>query len=504
MKDQSTRREFLKTATLKTAALGAGLLIGGEQFCCAQQQRTAGQIRAMPLSPNNPAIQYHRDRCRNCGDCRNFCQRNTTVQGQPVPAGEDACIHCGQCTFNCQRRLPFTERYHYPAVTAAIADPNKIVVASTAPAIRVSLGEKYQLPPGTNVEGKIVGALKQLGVNHVLDATFSADLTIMEEASELLRRLDKYPGDETVGGVRELHESMLQSIEYDKTMPMFTSCCPAWVRFAKLFYPYLLPKLSTVKSPIMMQGALVKTYFAEKLGIDPARIVHIALTPCTAKKVEILLPGMNAAGVSHGKSAMRDVDIALTCREISMLLSDGKVDFLQAKDAPYDSPVGSGAGMIFGNTGGVMESALRTAYKLLNGKNPPNEFLELRPVRGWDNVRQASVDIGKRTLSVAVVHGIAQVRPLIEAIRTGTQKFDFVEVMACSGGCIGGGGQPIVAARDAARIKQQRIAALYQRDVGLEVRLSSDNPQVKAIYGEFLGEPLGKKAEELLHVRKTT
>jgi ferredoxin hydrogenase len=395
------------------------------------------------------------------------------VFGQIVPAGEEACIRCGQCTHYCTRAI--TEKYNYQAVATAVADRNKIVVASTSPAIRVSLGEMYRLAPGTNVEGKIVEAMKQFGIDHVLDTTFSADLTIMEEASELVQRLE-------TGA---------------KNMPMFTSCCPGWVRYAQLFYPMLLPNISTTKSPILMQGALVKTYFAQKMGIDPAKIVHVALAPCTAKKGEILLPDMNASG-------MRDVDIALTCREIAYMLNAGNVDFLKAQNAQYSSLMGSGsgAGMIFGNTGGVMEAALRTAYKLLNGSNPPAEFLDFRPVRGWGSVRQASVDLGKCKLNVAVVHGIGKMPPLIEAIRTGTQKFDFIEVMTCPGGCIGGGGQPI-AGKEAEKVKQQRIQALYQRDASQEIRLSCDNPQTKAIYDEFLGKPLGENSEKLLHVKRT-
>ena len=410
-----------------------------------------------------------------------FCQNTTTVFGRTVPPGEEACIHCGQCTHYCTRAI--TEKYHYLAVAQAIGNPDKIVVASTAPAIRVALGEMYQLAPGTNVEGKMVGALKQLGVDHVLDVTFSADLTVMEEASELIQRLD----------------------DSAKNRPMFTSCCPGWVRFVKLFYPDFLPNLSTVKSPVMMQGALVKTYFAQKLNIDPKKIVHVALAPCTAKKAEILLPGMNAAGVSHGQPEMRDVDIALTCREIAYLLNERQVNFLQAQDAPYSSLMGtgSGAGIIFGNTGGVMEAALRTAYKLLNGENPPAEFFDLRPVRGGlESVRQATVGLGKRKLNVATVHGIGRVRPLLEAIRNGTEKFDFVEVMACPGGCIGGGGQPIVASANVARARQLRLDALYQRDVDKAIRLSYDNPQIKMIYDEFLDKPLSEKAVRLLHVVK--
>ena len=486
-KDPSTRRDFLKTA-----ALGAGLLLGGEQIGVAQQRgrggppplsgQGPGQGRGagpLPILPSNPSIQHQPSRCRRCGRCRTFCQRETDVFGRYVSSGEEACIHCGQCTLYCRS---ITEKFHYPTVATAITDPGRIVVASTSPAIRVALGEIYQLAPGTNVEGKIVSALKQLGVDHVLDTTFAADLTIMEEASELLQRLETND---------------------PRRLPMFTSCCPGWVRFVKLFQQILLSNLSTAKSPVMMQGAMVKTYFAQKMGIDPAKIVHVALTPCTAKKAEILQPGMNAAGRSHNQPAMRDVDIALTSREIAHLLSGGKVNFLQAQDAPYSSLMGagSGAGMIFGNTGGVMEAALRTAYKLLNGNNPPTTFLELRPVRGWDSVRQATVDLGKRKLNVAVVHGIGKVPPLIDAIRSGNARFDFVEVMACPGGCIGGGGQPYPAANvDATRLRQQRLSALYRRDTDQAIRVSSDNPQIKAIYTDFLGEPLGKKAEELLHI----
>ena len=485
MKEQSkpTRRQFLKSATL-----GAGLFVGTGQLGIAQPgggrgqqqgQQRGGQRAPLPILPENPSIQHHRNRCRSCGRCRTFCQNTTGVFGQAVPAGEAACIGCGQCTHYCTRAI--TEKYDYPAVAAAVADPNKIVVASTAPAIRVALGEMYRLAPGTNVEGKIIGALKQLGVDHVLDVTFSADLTIMEEASELLQRLESKA----------------------KNLPMFTSCCPAWTWFAHLFYPTLQPYLSTVKSPITIQGALVKTYFAQKMGIDSEKIVHVALTPCTAKKGEILF-GMNAAGMSLGKPEMQDVDIALTCREVAYLLNERRVNFLQAQDAPYGSLMGtgSGAGMIFGNTGGVMEAALRTAYKLVNGTNLPAEFLELRSVRGLDGVRQAAVDLGKRKLNVAVVHGIARVRPLIEAIRTGAQKFDFVEVMACPGGCIGGGGQPIVASANATQARQLRINALYQRDAGKEIRLSYDNPQIKAVYEEFLGQPLGEKSVKLLHMER--
>jgi len=478
MKKKTTRRDFIKTT-----ALGAGLLIGFRPVIYGQDNRQQGRTPRDPvsISLDNPSIQIHRDRCRKCGRCVDFCRNTTAVFEQTVPPGENACIHCGQCSLFCQ---VITEQYNYKEVINAISDPDKIVVATTAPAIRVALGEMYGLEPGTNVEEQIIGSLKQLGVEHILDTTFSADLAVMEEATELIRRLES------------------GNFEKAEKLSMFTSCCPAWVRYVKMFYPAFLPNLSTVKSPVLMQGALVKTYFAQKHGINPEKIVHVAFTPCTAKKGEILLEGMNSAGASQNKPEMRDVDVALTCRELANLFNEGKVDFLQAQRASYSSLMGrgSGSGLIFGNTGGVMEASLRTAYKLLNDKNPPDEFYELHPVRGFDNLRQASVDLGKCKLNVAVVHGIRNVKSLIEAIQSNEQSFDFVEVMACPGGCIGGGGQPYTSTSDAVSIKQLRLNGLYQQDTQQEIRLSCDNPEIKAIYSEFLGKPLGKKSEELLRV----
>ena len=470
------RREFLKTSVF-----GAGLLIGGRNnifgYFVPQQGRTPRN--PIPVASNNPSIQYHEDRCRFCGRCVGFCRRTTAVYEQDVPSGEDPCIRCGQCTLFCENIL--TEQYHYQEVAKAIADPDNIVIATLAPAVRVSLGEMYEIPPGPNAEPEIIGALKQMGVAHVLDATFSADLTVVEEATELIQRLESGQSGSA----------------------MFTSCCPAWVRYVHLFYPALKSNLSTTKSPLLMQGALVKTYFAQKQGIDPEKIVHVALMPCTAKKGEILMEGMNVAGISHGKPEMRDVDFALTCRELASLFNEGNVDFRQAQGAPYSSLMGrgSGAALIFGNTGGVMEATLRTAYKLVTNQNPPADFFELLPVRGLDGIRQAKVDIGKFTLNVAVVHGIIHAKSLIEAIQDNTQKFDFIEVMACTGGCIGGGGQPYVAPEDAAKIIQLRINALYQQDKQHEIRLSCDNPQIKQIYSEFLGKPLSEKSKELLHIQ---
>jgi ferredoxin hydrogenase len=474
---KTTRRKILQSAVA-----GMGFIVTGH--------RSLGQFDGfvrhglpLPLSRSNPAIRHLDEVCIECGRCRDFCHEVTTVFGYPVPDGEDECIHCGQCTLFCMTEA-LTEQYHYPLVSKAIADSKKIVVASTAPSIRVSLGEMFQQPPGTNVEGKTVTALKKLGVDYVLDTTFAADLTVMEEASELLERLELK---------NEKHP-----------LPMLTSCCPAWVRFARLFYPRLLPHLSTAKSPVLMQGAVVKTYFAQKKEIEPAKIFHVALTPCTAKKSEILLPEMNASGVFHQIPRMRDVDVALTTRELAYLLKERGIDFVRLPEVDYDSVMGkgSGAGMIFGNTGGVMESVLRTAFLLLNKRKPPQDFYELKSVRGLKNVRETTIDFGCRKLNVAVIHGIGSARPFLESIQSGERRYDFIEVMACSGGCIGGGGQPYNNTVEFEQLRQLRINALYRRDTENKTRLSNENREIETIYADFLKKPLSTTARQLLHCNR--
>jgi len=477
VKQETTRREILKGA-----AVGLGILAcHGGQICFAQQRGGRGQGRGGPpinVSATNPSLQHNRNRCRRCGHCSDFCRNVTTVYGYTVPPGEEACLYCGQCTLIC-RNSALSERYHYQKVQEVLNQKDKMMVASTSPAIRVALGEMFQMTPGTNVEGKIVRGLRELGVDVVFDTAFAADLTVMEEASELVKRLS----------------------ENNALLPMFTSCCPAWVRFAKLFYPKLLPNISTAKSPVMMQGAMVKTYYAKQRGIDPAKIFHVALTPCTAKKAEILLDGMNAAGVFHKNESMRDIDVALTCRELGYLFGEAKIDLPRLNNAAYDPVMGmgSGAGMIFGNTGGVTEAALRTAYWLINKEQPPREFFELKTVRGLDGVRQATVDMKTRKLNIAVVHGIGASRTLLEAIQNGKTNFDFVEVMACPGGCIGGGGQPKNPSLSEMQRNAVRSNALYDRDARNTLRLSYENPDIKLIYENFLGEPLGVLSEQLLH-----
>ena len=488
-RDNPTRRDVLKNAVLSVGLL-TGLPSPCHRNCFAQFGQMQGS--PLPIYDDNPSIRHIQANCVECGRCRTFCHDVTTVYGHSFALeedDEDSCIYCGQCTLYCQAEA-IAEQYHYPFVSQALKNPEKIVVVSTSPAVRVSLGEEFGMAPGTNVEGKIVSGLKKLGADYVLDTTFAADLTVMEEASELVKRL-------TDG-------------EKNRPQPMFTSCCPAWVRFAKLFYPKLLPGISRCKSPVMMQGALVKTYFAEnygaqKHGIDPKKIFHVALTPCTAKKAEILLPEINASSKIHGVRHMRDVDVSLTCRELALLLKDAKIDFRNLPDADYDPLMGagSGAGVIFGNTGGVTEAVLRTAYHLLNGKNPPEHFIrhvETSPVRGLRYGREATVDLGVRKLKIAMIHGIGFARPFLEALQRGETDHEFVEIMACPGGCIGGGGQPNNRDLDGNQVRRQRITALYKHDTEQKVRLSYENPDIKTIYADFLGKPLGEKSEQLLHV----
>lgn len=473
----TTRREALRQAAQCLAAVPAVNLF-------AQDDSFDGFVphgQPLPLSRNNPAVQHLPENCIECGRCRLFCYEAIGVFGHPAPEDEECCIHCGQCTLFCQANA-LSERIHYPLVIRALNDPKKTVVASLSPAVRVSLGELFAMEPGTNVEGKIAAALKKAGFDYVLDTAFAADVTVMEEAAELIQTLN----------------------QNDKPVPMFTSCCPAWVRYAQLFYPKLLPNISTVKSPIAIQGAILKTYFAEKHQLDPAKIVHVALTPCTAKKAEILLPEMNTAAIELAKPVLRDTDIVLTTRELAALLAEKNVDLKTQVDEPFDSLMGtgSGAGVLFGNTGGVTEAVLRTAYKLLNQKEPPKDFYELKPVRGLRRIRLAEVDLGVRKLRVAQLHGIGDAPAFLDAVENGDVDVSFVEVMACPGGCIGGGGQPKEIDADPSELKLARMNGLYKQDGERRIRLSCENPEVKAVYDEFLGKSLGERAEKLLHRRK--
>ena len=435
----------------------------------------------VPIELDNPSICRNEEKCIKCGQCKDVCTKDIGVHGTYTfnqTGGKAICINCGQCANVCPT-ASITEVYEYESVKKAIKDPNKIVIVSTSPSVRVALGEEFGMPKGSFIQGKMVALLRALGVDYVLDTNFAADLTIVEEASELVERITKK----------------------NKPLPQFTSCCPAWVKFAETYYPEMIPNISSAKSPIGMQGPTIKTYFAKKMGIDPTKIVNVALTPCTAKKFEIRREEMNAAGKKLGKPEMRDMDQVITTRELAIWAKESGINLNSLEDSEYDNLMGeaSGAGVIFGNTGGVMEAALRTAYFYITGKQPEGKLLDLQPVRGYDGLREARLEINGLTVNVAVVYGTANARKMIELVKKGEKEYHFIEVMTCPGGCIGGGGQPRDFAVDANESRKSRIESLYKRDANMKLRSSHENPEIKQLYQDFYGKPLSDLAEKMLH-----
>ncbi|MDY3818880.1 MAG: [FeFe] hydrogenase, group A [Lachnospiraceae bacterium] len=435
----------------------------------------------VPIEPDNPSIVRDEDKCIKCGMCKNVCTQDIGVHGTYTleqTGGEAVCIHCGQCANVCPPGS-ITERYEYPEIREAVKNPDRIVIVSTSPSVRAALGEEFGMADGTFVEGKMVALLRALGVSYVLDTNFAADLTIVEEASELIERVTK--------GTAPL--------------PQFTSCCPAWIKFTEMYYPELIPNLSTAKSPIGMQGPTIKTYFAKKMNLDPTKIVNVALTPCTAKKYEIRRPEMHDAGNYYGDPDMRDMDFVLTTRELALWAKEEGIDFASLPDSAYDNLMGeaSGAGVIFGNTGGVMEAALRTAYEYITGEEAPAQLYDLQPVRGYEGIREATVTIGELDVNVAVVYGTANARKMIERMKQGKKQYHFIEVMTCPGGCIGGGGQPKDLMKDADEVRKARIKSLYKKDAEMTLRKSHENPSIRQVYEEFYGKPLSEMAEKILH-----
>lgn len=439
----------------------------------------------IPIDPTNPAIIREDRKCILCGQCLEVCEKVQSVYGYyELPIKNDiTCVGCGQCALWCPTAA-IRERDEVGKVLQALEDQSVHVVVQTAPATRVSLGEEFGLPPGSVVEGKQVAALKKIGFDQVFDTNFSADLTIMEEATELIKRIDE-------GGV----------------LPQFTSCCPGWVKFCEYYYPDLLKNLSSVKSPQQMLGTLIKTYYQEKQGLPVEKILSVAIMPCTAKKFECQRPEMNGAGRKHGNPAIRDVDVVLTTRELGTLLKRKGVDLNHLEDASYDRLMGesSGAGVIFGATGGVMEAAVRTAYFLASKESPPEEFLNFTAVRGLAGVKEAGVTIpGKGQLKVAVCHGLKNARIILDQVRQGKCPWHFVEVMSCLGGCIGGGGQPRTSLAAADEVRKARSAGLYNLDSKVyKKRASYKNQEIKDLYAEYLEYSGSQLAEELLHTHYT-
>ena len=435
------------------------------------------------IDEGSPSLRRDQNKCILCRRCVSVCQNIQSVtalfaqgrgfESKIAPAfdesiSEVACTNCGQCSLVCPVGA-ITEKSSIDAVWDALADPTKFVIVQDAPAVRAALGEEFGYAPGTLVTGKMLSAVRKLGFDRVFDTNFTADLTILEEGSELIARIKE-------GG----------------TLPLITSCSPGWIKFIEHFYPDLLPHLSSCKSPQQMLGALAKTYFAEKEGINPKDIVVVSVMPCTAKKFECERPEMTDSGY-------QDVDYVLTTRELARMIKEAGIDFHNLEEGYYDAPMGeyTGAGTIFGATGGVMEAALRTAYEILTGKALAN--LDFHAVRGLSGIKEATVPIeGVGDVKVAVAHGLGNARKLMERLKAGQADYHFIEVMACPGGCVGGGGQPIPVNSE---IRKQRAEALYKEDRELPRRKSHENPSVTRVYQEYLEKPLGEKSHHLLHTK---
>jgi iron-only hydrogenase group A len=445
-----------------------------------RERRIRGKKNHHNLDRASASIVRDPDKCILCGRCVRVCEEVMGVacidfinRGSDSVIGvafnqslnTSSCVNCGQCIMVCPTGA-LSEKSHLPEFLATLNDKSKTVVIQYAPSISVSLAEEFQMEPGRDINGIMNAALRKIGVDFVFDTTFAADLTIMEEASELIHRITN-----------------------DEPLPMFTSCCPGWVKFAEEFYPELLPNLSSCKSPQQMMGAVIKSYWAEKTGKKPEDIYSVSVMPCTAKKFEAQREEMTSHGIS-------DVDAVLTTRELGQLIRMYGVDMYNIAPEMTDSPLGfrSSAGKLFGATGGVMEAAIRTAYQMLTG----HELIrfKIEALRGFDGAKEAEIKINDLVVKVAVVNGLANARNLIEQIKSGEKKYHFIEVMACPGGCINGGGQHIGASEDAVMF---RMKALYDIDDKETIKVSHKNPEIIQIYEEYLKHPLGHKSHELLH-----
>ncbi|MBR4457703.1 MAG: [Clostridia bacterium] len=437
----------------------------------------------------SPAIVRDNNKCILCRRCVAVCSKvqKVGVIG-PVMRGfktaiespwglklnDMACINCGQCITACPTGA-LREKDDTAKVWAALSDPTKHVVVQPAPAVRAALGEEFGIPMGTSVTGKMATALKRLGFDKVFDTDFGADLTIMEEANELVERL-------TEGG----------------TLPMITSCSPGWIKFCETYYPDFIPNLSTCKSPHEMVGAMVKSYYADKAEIDPHNIVTVSVMPCTAKKFEAARPEL-------GHNGMADVDIVITTRELARMIKEAGINFNALPDSDFDSLMGesTGAAVIFGATGGVMEAALRTAYETITGETLAK--VDFEAVRGTQGIKEATINIAGKDVTVAVCSSTSKAAELLDSVKSGEKNYTFIEVMACPGGCVNGGGQPIVDAdtRATVDVRAVRAQALYGEDAEKPLRKSHENGEIKAIYADYLGKPGGHRSHELLHTHYT-
>ena len=451
----------------------------------ADEDRFASAKPDTPLDTSSPFLIRDNDKCINCRRCVAACKNLQSVEaigpigrGYAVHIGaaferptiESNCVGCGQCIVACPVGA-LTEKSNVDEVWKAMADPDKKVVFFTAPSVRATLGEEFGYPVGTNVEGRMVAAIRRLGNVEVFNMDVTADLTILEEANELVQRVKS-------GG----------------KLPMFTSCCPGWIKFVEHTYPDMLPHLSTCKSPQQMFGALLKTYYCEKNDIDPENLFVVSVIPCTAKKYEVGRPEFH-----------KDVDVALTTRELARMIKTAGIKFTELPEEQFDEPfrIATGGGAIFGATGGVMEAALRTAAHMLDGKF---EVLDFKEVRGTEPIKEAKYKVAGLTVKVAVASGLANARKIMEDVKAGRKDYTFVEIMACPGGCVNGGGQPTLS--DSIRngnldLRALRAKALYTFDKKTEIRASHDSPTIKTLYGEYFEQPGSHKAHECLHTEYT-
>lgn len=414
------------------------------------------------ISQYNPSIYRINEKCINCGQCKKTCENIVNLKYDLNVCKEPICLGCGQCILNCSTGA-LVPKYSYRDVMDIVNANEKIVVALLSPAVKVSLGESFGVEPGENVELKVVTALKKLGFDYIFDTCFGADLTILEEVAEFAARLtNKGP------------------------LPQFTSCCPAWVKYAEVYHPELLPHLSTCKSPIGMQCAIIKSYFAEKKGFDESKIVTVAVTPCTSKKME-------------AKEYTPNIDYVLTASELSLLLKEEDIKLNSLSESEYDKLMGesSGGGNIFGNSGGVTESAIRTLNRIMTKKNLKSDELIFHEIRGSEGIKEATITIDKYKLRVAVVQQLENLEELLKDNKW--KKYHFIEVMNCKGGCVGGGGQPLCAITQLETIKNKRAEGLYNSDANKAVRCAHDNKELKQLYKEFLKKPLSENSFKLLH-----
>lgn len=422
--------------------------------------------KRIQISEYNNAIARINEKCINCGQCKKTCENIVNLSYDLNECKEPICLGCGQCILNCPTGA-MIPKYSYKEVKSIIDANEKIVVAIIAPAVRVSIGEEFNMESGENSEKKLVTSLKKLGFDYVFDTAFGADLTILEEVAEFASRLK------------------------DKNkLPQFTSCCPAWVKYAEIYHPELIDNISTCKSPIGMQCAIIKSYFAETKGFDPTKIVTVAITPCTAKKVE-------------AKEYTLNIDHVITASELSLLLKEQNIRLDELNETDFDQMMGesSGGGVIFGNSGGVCESAIRTLYRIMTKKNLNSEELNFKDLRGFEGIKEATIQILDYKLKVAVVQQMENLEKLL--VNNKYKKYHFIEVMNCKGGCIGGGGQPLCAIPKLEEIKRKRTEGLYEIDKKRTVRCAHDNRELKKLYKEYLKNPLSEKSLNLLHTSYT-